>query len=36
MIEEGFDKYLVTEEVIKKAVLKLKQDSRYASLDFNI
>lgn len=36
MIEEGFDKYLLTEEVIKKAVLKLKQDSRYASLDFNI
>lgn len=25
MVKEGFDKYLITEEVIKKAVLKLKQ-----------
>lgn len=35
MVRHGFNKYVITEEVIRKLILKLKDDTRYTYLDLD-
>lgn len=35
LLKKGFNKYILTEDVIRKFILKLKNDTRYAYLDLD-